>query len=145
MWSETEREKSSTWRELKALLFGVEAFGEHLRERYVVWHTDNQAVSRIAEKGSMVIELNKMAFSLFQLCTTYDIRLKVVWVWREFNQEADSLSRVFDTDDWSISDEIFEYATEKWGPFTVDRFASNKNSKLPRFNSRFWNPGSEQV
>lgn len=33
----------------------------------------------------------------------------------------------------------------KWGPHTIDRFASYFNTQLPRFNSRFWNPGSEAV
>ena len=32
-----------------------------------------------------------------------------------------------------------------WGPYTVDRFASYYNAKLVRFNSRFWNPGSEAI
>ena len=32
-----------------------------------------------------------------------------------------------------------------WGPFTIDRFADNFNSKLPRFNSKYWFPGSENV
>ena len=32
-----------------------------------------------------------------------------------------------------------------WGPHTVDHFASYYNTKLPRFNSRFWNPGAEGV
>ena len=32
-----------------------------------------------------------------------------------------------------------------WGPFTIDRFASSRNTKTPRFNSLYWNPGSEGV
>ena len=31
------------------------------------------------------------------------------------------------------------------GPHTIDRFASYYNSQLPRFNSRFGNPGTEAV
>ena len=27
----------------------------------------------------------------------------------------------------------------------MDRFANHVNAKLPRFNSRFWNPGSEGI
>ena len=27
----------------------------------------------------------------------------------------------------------------------MDRFANHLNAKLPRFNSRFWNPGSEGI
>ena len=32
-----------------------------------------------------------------------------------------------------------------WGPHTVDRFANSANAQLVRFNSRFWEPGTEAV
>ncbi|KAK3269709.1 hypothetical protein CYMTET_21853 [Cymbomonas tetramitiformis] len=32
-----------------------------------------------------------------------------------------------------------------WGQHTVDRFATDKNALLPRFNSRWWCPGSENI
>ena len=40
---------------------------------------------------------------------------------------------------------MFEELDRDWGPHTVDRFASYYNAHLPRFNSRFWNPGTEAV
>jgi len=39
----------------------------------------------------------------------------------------------------------FQELDAQWGPHTVDRFASYYNKQLSRFNSRFWNPGSESV
>ena len=32
-----------------------------------------------------------------------------------------------------------------WGPHTIDHFASFTNTQLPLFNSRCWNPDSEEV
>ena len=32
-----------------------------------------------------------------------------------------------------------------WGAHSIDRFANYLNAELPRFNSRFWNPGSEGI
>lgn len=32
-----------------------------------------------------------------------------------------------------------------WGPHSIDRFANHLNAKLPRFNSRFSNPGAEGI
>ena len=32
-----------------------------------------------------------------------------------------------------------------WGPQSIDRFANYLNAQLPRFNTRFWNPGSEGI
>ena len=33
----------------------------------------------------------------------------------------------------------------KWGPHSVDRFASHFNNKCMRFNSRRWVPGTEAI
>ena len=32
-----------------------------------------------------------------------------------------------------------------WVPHSIDRFANHLNAKLPRFNSRFSNPGAEGI
>ena len=46
-------------------------------------------------------------------------------------------------DDWSLNSKYFRFLDLKWGPHDVDRFACYYNAQLPRFNSRFWNPGTE--
>ena len=61
------------------------------------------------------------------------------------NEQADFVSRLIDLDDWEIKPSIFQTINDAWGPFTVDCFACFYNSKLPRFFSRFWNPGSSAV
>ena len=55
------------------------------------------------------------------------------------------LSRIVDYDDWRVKRDYFLLAEEKWGPHSVDRFANHENTQLPRFNSRFWCPGTEAV
>ena len=50
-----------------------------------------------------------------------------------------------DYEDWGTTQEFFIFMNNLWGPFTIDRFASHTNTKLARFNSVFWNPGSENV
>ncbi len=40
---------------------------------------------------------------------------------------------------------FFRYLDQKWGPFTVDRFANWKNAKTDRYNALFWNPRCEAV
>ena len=56
-----------------------------------------------------------------------------------------ALSRMFDYDDWGVTPEFFSILDRLWGPHTVDRFANAHNSKLPMFNSRYWNPGTSGV
>ena len=40
---------------------------------------------------------------------------------------------------------MFELIESRWGPHTVDRFASKHNAKLNRFNSRFLDYNTEAV
>jgi len=125
--------------------FGLKSFGSVLAQKLVVWKTDNQAVTSIVCKGSMKPELNHMALAIFEHCAHMQIDLRVQWISRAFNTEADALSRLSDTDDWQIKPEIFAEINTMWGPFTIDRFANWRNTQLPRFNARYWSPGVEAV
>jgi len=51
-WSAEESRKSSTWRELVAINFALEAFVNHIAGRAVACNTDNQNVVRIIHAGS---------------------------------------------------------------------------------------------
>ena len=53
-WSLDESEKSSTWRELAAIKFSIEAFGTRLFKQRVRWQV-----------GRMVRELQDLALSVF--------------------------------------------------------------------------------
>ncbi len=83
--------------------------------------------------------------SVFALSVQHQIHLEPECIPREFNERADYLSRIVDYDDWSLNPIVFEQLDALWGPHTVDRFASFHNHQLPRFNTRFWNPGLEAV
>ena len=39
----------------------------------------------------------------------------------------------------------FEALDKEWGLHTVDRFASEKTKQLPRFSSKYLNPGCESI
>ena len=89
----------------------------------------------------MKIELQKTALDIiFTTCTRNNIRLEVQWIPRNDNEQADFISRLIDTDDWMISEELFHTFNDLWGPYNIDCFACYYNTKLPRFFSRFWNP-----
>ena len=64
---------------------------------------------------------------------------------REWNQTADAISRIIDTDDWQLNPEVFKSIDDMWGPHTVDCFASAANTQLEHFNSRFAELSSEVV
>ena len=144
-WLPQEANQSSTWRELRAVRNVLESLAKMLLNQRVRWFTDNQNVVRILTVGSHKPALQQEAVAIFQLSVSSKIRIESEWIPREANQQADFLSRIVDKDDWSLHPDLFQILDAKWGPHTIDRFASYFNTQLPRFNSRFWNPGVEAV
>ena len=145
LWTEAESQKSSTWRELNTILFAIISFLPIIQNSQLKVFTDSQTAARIVEVGSMNQELQNLSFHLFQTCLQNNIKLEVQWIPRDENEQADLVSRLVYTDDWMISDSLFQMLKDRWGPFTIDCFACHYNTKLPRFYSRFWNPGTEGV
>ncbi|CAC5400445.1 unnamed protein product [Mytilus coruscus] len=141
-WSDDEKLKSSTWREVKAKELSILSFARLLKKCTVSFYTDNQNAVTIVHTGSKVPELQSLALSIYKYCRKNEITIFVNWIPREHNQQADMLSRIVGIDDRRISDEFFTFLNDLWGPFSVDRFASFDNTKLPKFNSLYWNPGS---
>lgn len=71
--------------------------------------------------------------------------LEPEWIPRTQNEQADSLSCTIDYNDWGVDPLLFARFDSLWDPYSIDRFASFYNTQLPRFNSRYWNPGFEAV
>lgn len=106
-----EKFKSSTWRELKAVILTVKNFPGHFKNIFVIL-TDNQNVAQISEVGrlSMKPELHNLAMDCFlyrKLEVVFFV--KIEWIPRTLNTNVDQYSELFDFDDWSVSDRIFHY------------------------------------
>ena len=144
-WDCNEKAKSSTWKELKAVQLALESFTRILAGNNVKWFTDSQNVAKIIDIGSSKPELQEMARGIYSKCVANGIGLRIEWIPRSQNDKADALSRIIDYDDWSLSHDLYHKFENLWGPHTIDRFANYQNNKLPRFNSRFWNPNSENI
>ena len=144
-WSPDEVVQSSTWRELTAVLRVLHSMTIKLRNSQVRWFTDNQNVAHILRVGSRQQHLQKIAMEVFSLAIQNHILIEPEWIPRELNKKADCLSRIIDYDDWMLNPVVFEQLDSLWGPHTIDRFATNSNAQLPRFNSRYWCPGTEAI
>jgi len=145
MFTEQEKFMSSTWRELKAVQFVLESMHTQLAGKLVKVYTDNQNVVHICQVGSMKPDLHDLAMDIYRICIINGITIEVEWIPRRENEQADLLSRIFDFDDWSVTDNIFQMFEKRWGKITFDRFADDKNHKVEKFNSRFWVPGTAGV
>jgi len=119
--------QSSTYRKLKAVDFALKSFSLKLGSRYVKLYSDNQNVVRIINIGSMKMDLQEIALSIFHNCLKYNIFLDVAWVPRSLNTEADFYCKMFDYDDWQVHESVFKYFDKIWCPYTFDRFADCNN------------------
>ena len=135
--------QSSTYRELKAILLVTRSLQHILANRKIKVFTDNQSTACIVCSGSSKPDLQDLAVKLYDVCVQHQIILQCEWIPRTQNTTVDTISRIVDLDDWKLNPKLFQILDEKWGPHTIDRFASSYNTQLPRFNSRFWSPGSE--
>lgn len=142
-WSRDEAAKSSTWREAETVKRVLVSNAEAFRDKKLKVYSDNKNVKSILSGGSRKPDLQNIALSIHDFCKQRAITLIPEWTPRQNNQIADS--RCFDCDDWEITDFVFQRLNLKWGPHSVDRFSSNYNNKLVRFNSRWWVPGTEAV
>ena len=145
-WGLQDREEHITFKELKAVRHAVEVFLPQLQGRDVLLHEDNQAVVSIlthltSRSPAMMCELRKLWF----LLDSHDIRIRPQYIRSAANVWADRLSRETDEDDWQLNPRLFRSLDRSWGPHTIDRFASSVNKQLPRFNSRWLQPGCEAV
>ena len=80
MFNNHEKQQSSTFRELKAIEFVLKSLSSKLDRKHVKLYTDNQNVVRIVNTGSMKIDLQKIAFSIFELCVKSCIFLDIAWI-----------------------------------------------------------------
>ncbi len=141
-FSVSECAESSTARELTAVLFTIRSFASLIRHKTVLLLTDNQACAKIIESGSMKPHLQKLALEIFAFSIENNVNLDPRWIPREFNTQADALSKAFESDNWAVRPLFFRHFDKTWGPYTIDRFADSQNSQLSRFNSRVPSPGS---
>ncbi|GAQ93302.1 reverse transcriptase [Klebsormidium nitens] len=134
---------SSTWRELTGLLRLLQAFKPLLSDCTVIARGDALNVFTMLSKGGSAKEhLQSICLELFSFCASARIELRPEWLPREENARADYLSKVRDFDDFGLSPATFAFVVQQFGPFTVDRFASEHNAKLPRFDAFYWCPGA---
>ncbi|TKR73591.1 hypothetical protein L596_020888 [Steinernema carpocapsae] len=139
------REASSTYREVYAVLFAIQAFHKQCAGTKTVVQIDNLGAVSVIQKGSPVTGLQQLAREIFEFAEGIGAEIKPVWVPRAENELADAASRIVDRDDWGIRKEVFDFCAHRWGPPTIDVFANSRNAKCPRFLSRYADIGSEGV
>ncbi|VDI14245.1 Hypothetical predicted protein [Mytilus galloprovincialis] len=96
-------------------------------------------------QGSRKGDLQLIAIKIANVCKLNNIVLLPQWVPRDENVKADQISKSVDCDDWGIDQEVYSVLDNLWGPHTVDRFASDYNTKCLVFNSKHWCPNTSGI
>jgi hypothetical protein len=145
MWEKQDRDKSSTWRELKTVANNIQSLKNDLSGTFVKIYTDNKNVVSIVNKGSMNPELQDITLHILHMCISNNIVLEMEWIPRDDNSYVDYLSKLFVFDDWGVCKNVFDYFNLLWGPYTCDRFADNNNRKVTLFDPKYSTPESSGI
>ena len=145
-WRAHQRREHITLLETRAVRYAVEAFLDWLRGKHVRLREDNQAVVAMvthwtSRSPALMAQLRK----LWLLLDRNNITLDPAYIRSEENVAADSLSRQADSGDYRLDPVIFDRLDRRWGPHSIDRFATSNNAQLGRFNSAWAMPGTEGV
>jgi hypothetical protein len=79
-WSDQEKTKSSTWRELKCIEWGLISLSKFFVNKHVQWFTDSKNCEIIVQSGSSKTELQSLALSIFHFCIANQTVLAVSWI-----------------------------------------------------------------
>lgn len=118
----------------------VEIVGDHQACEIIFAHGGSQCAD---ENGDLLI--TECLISILTLAASLDCEVTFRWVRRDELQDADDLSKITDRMDFSLSTAALAAVQQRWGLWSVDRFAAAHNATCARFNSRFDSAQSEAV
>lgn len=144
-----ESRESSTYKELSAIhgVWTDPVILEEFRGKTVGHYTDSKSTVAILGGGSRNTKLQKLVVEIVLSLVAYNIRLCPVWITRdsEIIQWADSGSRDFRSDDYSLDNDSFVMLESVFGKFTIDCMANAANSVTGKFFSRYSSVGTSGV
>lgn len=135
---ERQESRSSNWRELSAIAFALNRLGEAIKGATLCIRSDNTtSLACIRNQGSRYQELTDVARGILLAAARHNIWLATEFVPGIQNVEADHLSRWFfqDPAGYQLHPLVLQEIQRRWGPLSIDLFASEANRLLPRFFS----------
>jgi hypothetical protein len=96
----------------------------------------------LREKTSKSPVVMRLLRRLFLMLDLNNIQLHVVTHVRSADNPTDAPSREWDFEDWQLHPAVFKELNRRYGPYSLDAFASDSTALLPRFYSKALCPGS---
>jgi len=146
LWNAEVSQKSSNYRELKAIFLALRSFLPKLRNKTVQVLTDNiTATAYINFQGGPSVELTGIAKEIWECTLENNISISAKYLAGRLNVEADWLSRLQPHYEWKLHPGVFRYLDRMWGRHTIDRFASLMAHHVDTYNSRYADPGTHGI
>ena len=144
-WREHQRQGNICCKELLAVRLGIESFLTKCAGCTIRLGEDNTAalaaVKNLSAKSpALMAELRR----LWYILDTHRIHLDAFYV-KSAENPADAPSRFEDRDDYRLTGKWVAYFQALYGPHSVDRFATANNTICQRYNTLFFDPGTEAV
>jgi hypothetical protein len=136
MWTGRDRGRHINYLELLAVHRSISVFLEPLRGRSVLLWEDNMTVVHVLNnRTTRSPALMRLLRRVWYLIDAAGITLNVRHIPTEENTWADALSRGSPLDELVLRPAAFASLERRFGPHTIDRYATYENAQLRRFNT----------
>ena len=143
MWRGRDRGRHINYLELMAVYLSLQQWEGELQGASLLLWEDNQTVVQVlVNRTTRSPELMHLLRKVWRLLDSAGIDLTVRWIASKDNVMADALSRGSPFDDLTILDDVWRRLEQRWGPHTVDRYATAATARVATFNSLLPEPGS---
>lgn len=145
-WPNYISRKCSNYREIMAVYMTLLSFKEIIRGHTIQILSDNiTTVSYLACMGGPSKQISDIATDIWSFAVKHNISISSKYLPGIQNEAADRLSRLKCQYEWRLHSRIFNLLNLKWGPFTVDRFASLSTAQIQTYNSWYLDPMTSGV
>jgi ribonuclease HI len=143
-WRPRDRANHITYLELLAVHRALQTFLARLQGKSTLLWCDNQSVVHVlTNRTTRSPEMMALLRRCWYLIDKAGIDLRVRWISTHENDYADYLSRGSPYDHLALNDRAWARLEQRFGPHTIDRYASAGNARLPRFNTEVPHPASQ--
>ena len=106
------------------------------RECNQVFCDNSTAVAYVNNMGGKIVSLNCIAYSIWELCLSFDCSIEAFHVPRVENVCADRLSRKHESSlEWELHPTVFKWIAERYFAPDIDLFRSRLNYQVGRYVS----------
>ena len=149
-WTEEERLNHNNYLETLASVRTIRRFvlEENVSDGVLCHETDNMtAVSYLNKQGGRIPKISKPVEAVWMFCLERNIEITGNHVsGLSLLDGVDFLSRMSTKQsEWRLPTVTFVQIADRWGPFSVDLFATQFNNQLPRFFAFWKDPKAEAI